>query len=150
MAIQKIIAQHVKRIDVRFYKSRGYGYEGQEFVAVTINGAKYTNSCCQNDGVTESIVEWLNDEVRDNEKAQKVLEHVKTNNESYTGANCIQKNEDGTYSIKNFGESPVFQVLRQLGVELSTLKSSERRNAYLVGYAVRNKGVEIEDEAVAA
>ena len=62
----------------------------------------------------------------------------------------LRKNEDGTYSIKNFGENPVFQVLRQLGVELSTLKSSERRNAYLIGYAVTNKGVEIEEEAVVA
>jgi len=146
MATQKIIAQHVNYIDVRFYKSRGYGYEGQEAVTVTINGAKYRHSCCQNDGVTDAIVEWINDEVRDNPKAQKVLELVKLENDNYSGANCIKKSEDGTYSIKNFGENSVFQVLRQLGVKLSSRKSSDRRNAYLVGYAVTNEGVEIEEE----
>lgn len=150
MANQKVISKHIKDINVRLYKSRGYGYEGHEMVTVTINGAKYNNSCCQNDGVSDSLVEWINDEIRDNPLAQKILEKIKLADESYTGANSIKEHGDGTYYVVNFGENQVMQVLRSLGVRLSPRKSSNRKDAYLVGYTVHNDGVEIEEDTTEA
>lgn len=145
MALQKIIGQDLAFIRVNYAKSRAYGYEGQEFVTVEILGKKYRHSICQNDGITEGMVEWLNEEIKDNAKAQEVLERTLKADESFTGCGAIVDNKDGTYSVYNAGENQVFQLLRSLGLTLKTQKSSTRRNAVIIGYTVENNGVEIEE-----
>ncbi len=145
MALQKIIGKDSAFIAVNYSKSRAFGYEGQEFVTVQILGKKYRHSICQNDGITEGIVEWLNEEIKDNADAQAVLERTLKADESFTGCGAIVDNKDGTYSVYNAGENQVFQLLRSLGMTLKPMKSSTRRNAFLVGYIVDNKGVEIEE-----
>ncbi len=145
MAIQKIIGQDSAFIAISYAKSRAYGYEGQEFVTVEILGKKYRNSICQNDGITEGIVEWLNEEVKDNAEAQAVLERTLKADENFTGCGAIVDNQDGTYSVYNAGENQVFQLLRSLGITLKPQKSSTRSNAVLIGYVVDNKGVEVEE-----
>lgn len=145
MALQKIIGQDLAFIRVKYAKSRAYGYEGQEFVTVEILGKKYRHSICQNDGITEGMVEWLNEEIKDNAKAQEVLERTLKADESFTGCGAIVDNKDGTYSVYNAGENQVFQLLRSLGLTLKTQKSGTRRNAVIIGYTVENNGVEIEE-----
>ena len=145
MTLKKIIGKDSAFIAVNYSKSRAFGYEGQEFVTVQILGKKYRHSICQNDGITEGIVEWLNEEIKDNADAQAVLERTLKADESFTGCGAIVDNKDGTYSVYNAGENQVFQLLRSLGITLKTQKSSTRRNAVLVGYIVDNKGVEIEE-----
>ena len=145
MTLKKIIGKDSAFIAVNYSKSRAFGYEGQEFVTVQILGKKYRHSICQNDGITEGIVEWLNEEIKDNADAQAVLERTLKADESFTGCGAIVDNKDGTYSVYNAGENQVFQLLRSLGMTLKPMKSSTRRNAFLVGYIVDNKGVEIEE-----
>lgn len=143
MALQQIIGKNSAFIAVSYAKSRAHGYEGQEFVTVQILDKKYRHSACQNDGITEGIVEWLNEEIKDNADAQAILERTLEADESFTGCGAIVDNKDGTYSVYNAGENQVFQLLRSLGMTLKPQKSSTRRNAVLIGYIVDNKGVEI-------
>ena len=146
MAKQNIIGQDISYINIRFYKSRAFGLEGQEFVTVNFGGKKYNYSACQNEGVTDALVDWMNDEIKDNELAQKVLNQVLEENDTFSGVGAIRKNEDGTFKVKNVGENQVMQLLRSLGITLKSVKSSTRSNAYLVGYNVNHNGVEIAED----
>mgnify|MGYP003609622636 FL=1 len=150
MALKKIIGKDSAFIAVSYAKSRAIGYEGQEFVTVQVLDKKYRHSACQNDGITEGIVEWLNEEIKNNPDAQEVLERTLEADENFTGCGAIVDNKDGTYSVYNAGENQVFQLLRSLGMTLKPQKSSSRKNAVLIGYVVDNKGVEIEEDTTEA
>ena len=144
---QVIIAHGVNHIAITFSISRAHGYEGQEFVTATVNGKKYRNACNVG-GDTESLIEWLADEVKDNAEAQAILKRVHEADEAYTGAPSITLQDDGTYSVQNVGENACFQLLRQFGIRLKAIKSSTRKNAILTGYDVVNDGVEIQEEII--
>ncbi len=140
----QVIGKDVNYIGVRHYLSRAYGMEGQECVTVSIDGKKYRHSACNDDGICNGIVEWFNEEIQNNEAASQILERVLNADQNFTGANIIRKNEDGTYTIRNFGQNAVEQLLRQFGIKLRHEKSSSRSDSYIVGYRVSNEGVDSE------
>lgn len=121
--------------------SRAIGYEGQNRLTMTYRDQKYTAVGGNYAMLAELLGEWLNEIVIQADDVQQRLAEILEKDESFSGSPTIKKDESGRFYINaDCGQNQVEYLLRSLGLEITNIYSSNRRNRYQTGIFIRNTG----------